>query len=247
MSIVGKGFRALGCLIKLFFGLLVFVVVGFLLWRIFSANTPDELTALSVNDSIYEAYEESDGDLYMFQQGQSTITRAPNTRGYFSVTHAMFIPDANQIQIVFRYNNSTLEHLVRDKELDAIPDRSENVYDVTLFCAVDLTPDNLEDNPWISDEGTRTFRCTGELVESMEESLYNYRKYVFDFDECDEDIRELLDSGLLLVVYADVYYVGDLDYEEDPYGALCLYDYKTKIKEVKLSREECKAIENWGK
>lgn len=247
MSIVGKGFKAIGCLIKLFFGLLVFAVCGLLLWRIFSANTPDELTALSVNDAIYQAYEESDGELYMFKQGQGTITRADNNRGYFSVTHAVFIPEANQIQIVFRYNNSTLEHLVKDKGLDSLPERSENVYDVTLFFTVDLTPDNTDDNAEISDEGTRTFRCKGEEVESLAESVYNYRKYVFNLDECGEDLAELLDSGLLLAAYADVYYVGDLDYESTPYGTLCLYDYKTKIKTVELSKNECETVENWGK
>ena len=247
MSIVGKGFRALGCLVKLFFGLLVLAVCGFLFWRIFSANTPDSLTAISVNDAIYQAYEESDGELYVFRQEQGTITRADSNRGYFSVTHAVFVPDANQIQIVFRYNNSTLEHLVKDKGLDAVPDRAEDVYDVTLFFSVDLTPDDESDNAVISDEGTRTFRCSGTLVESEAESLYNYRKFVFDLDGCDENLRELLDSELLLAVYADVYYVGDLDYEDDPYGTLCLYDYKTKIKTVELSKSECETIENWGK
>ena len=236
MSIVGKGFKLMGCLIKLLFGLLILGVCGFLLWRIFSMNTPDTLTNITVNDAVIEAYEESDGELYIFSQKQGTITRAPRNMGYFAVPHAIFIPDANQIQVVFRYNNSTIRYLTRDYELDSEPDRSEDLFDVTLFFSVDITPENTDDNANLS--GSRTFRCTPELVQREEDGLYNYRKFVFDLDECGEDLRELFDSGTLLSVYADVYYVEDLDYEELSYGTLCLYDYKTKIKDVRLSKEE---------
>ncbi len=245
MSIVGKGFKLMGCLIKLLFGLLVFAVCGFLLWRIFSMNTPDTLTDITVNDAVYEAYEESDGELYVFKQGQGTITRTPKNSGYFSITHTVFIPEANQIQVVFRYNNSTIRHLTRDYGLEAEPDRSEDIFDVNLFFSVDLTPENTEDNAIISESATRTFRCSSKLVASEEESLYNYRKFVFDLDECGEDLAELLDSGVLLAVYADVYYVEDMDLDEPAYGTLCLYDYKTKIKDIDLSHKEKESIEAW--
>ena len=244
MSIVGKGFKLMGCLVKLLFGLLIFAVCGFLLWRVFSLNTPDTLTDISVNDAIYEAYGEDDG-LYIFRQEQGTITRGARSPGYFSITHTVFIPEANQIQVVFRYNNSTIKNLARDYELDAEPDRSEELFDVNLFFSVDLTPENTEDNAIISDEGTRTFRCSSQLVASEEKSLYNYRKFVFDLDECGEELSELLDSGTLLAVYADIYYVEDMDLEAEAYGTLCLYDYKTKIEDVELSRSERESIEAW--
>ena len=244
MSIVGKGFKLMGCLVKLLFGLLIFTVCGFLLWRVFSLNTPDTLTDISVNDAIYEAYGEDD-ELYIFRQEQGTITRGARSPGYFSITHTVFIPEANQIQVVFRYNNSTIKNLARDYELDAEPDRSEDLFDVNLFFSVDLTPENTEDNAIISDEGTRTFRCSSQLVASEEKSLYNYRKFVFDLDECGEELSELLDSGTLLAVYADIYYVEDMDLEAEAYGTLCLYDYKTKIEDVELSRSERESIEAW--
>ena len=245
MSIVRNGFKAMGCLVKLLFGLLVFAVCGFLLWRIFSMNTPDTLTDMTVNDAVYEAYEESDGELYVFRQEQGTITRAPDNAGYFSITHAVFIPEANQIQLVFRYNNSTIRNLTKDYSLESEPDRSEDLFDVNLFFSVDLTPENTDDNAVLSEEGTRTFRCASKLVASEEESLYNYRKFVFDLDECSEDLSELLDSGTLLAVYADIYYVEDMDLEEKAYGTLCLYDYKTKIEDVELSTRERESIEAW--
>ena len=247
MSIVGKGFKAVGCLIKLFFGLLVFGVIGLLLWRVsLSSAMPADLDKITVNEAVHEAYT-NDGELYIFRQEQNTITRTDKNRGYFSVTHAVFIPEANQIQLVFRYNNSTLRSLVADKGLSEVPAKSDNVYDVNLFFSVDLTPDNKEDNDIITDEGTRTSRCSSQLVASEENSLYNYRKFVFDLDTCGEDLKELLDSGLLLAVYADVYYIGDMNLEEEAYGTLCLYDYVTKTKEVELSRSERSAIEDFVK
>jgi hypothetical protein len=244
MSIVGKGFKLMGCLIKLLFGLLIFAVCGFLLWRIFSSSTPDSLTDISVNDAIYEAYE-ADGELGAFRQEQGTITRGARSPGYFSITHTVFIPEANQIQVVLRYNNSTIRNLTRDYSLESEPDRSEELFDVNLFFSVDLTPENTEDNAILTEEGTRTFRCSSKLVSSEEKSLYNYRKFVFDLDECGEDLEELLNSRTLLAVYADIYYVEDMDLDTEAYGTLCLYDYKTKTEDVELSRRERESIEAW--
>jgi len=199
------------------------------------------MEALSVNESVVEAYE-NDGELYLFRQEQASITRAESNAGYFSVTRAAFIPEANQIQVVLRYNNSTIKHLVEDYSLETIPERSEDLYDVSLFFSVDLTPENTEDNATVSEGATRTFRCSSRLVRRDEKNLYNYRMFVFDLDECGEDLAALLESGHLLAVYADVYYVEDMDLDEKAYGTLCLYDYLTETEELKLSSDDIKAI-----
>ncbi len=221
--------------------MLIAAICGFLLWRIFSSSPPDSMETLSVNESIVEAYE-NDGELYIFRQEQNSITRAENNAGYFSVTRAVFLPEANQIQVVLRYNNSTIKHLAEDYGLESTPDRSEDLYDVNLFFSVDLTPENTDDNATVAEGATRTFRCKSRLVRSEEKNLYNYRMFVFDLDECGEDLSALLDSGLLLAVYADVYYVEDMDLNETAYGTLCLYDYITDIEELELSSEDKKAI-----
>lgn len=244
MSRVSRGFKIFGFLIKFAATLLVASVCGLLLWRIFSSSTPKSLTNIEVNDAVYEAYN-NDEELYIFSQEQNSTTRAENNAGYFSVTHTVFIPEANQIQLVLRYNNSTIKHLVEDKELSTTPSREDELFDVNLFFSVDITPDIKDDNAIISDEATRTFRCSSELVSSEEKNLYNYRKFVFDLDSCGEDLKELLDSELLLAVYADVYYVEDMDLDEKAYGTLCLYDYVTDIEDVKLSNAEKKAISAW--
>ena len=245
MSRASRGFKIAGRLIKFVFTLFIASVCGLLFWRIFSSTPPESMETIEVNDAVYEAYDAENENLYIFSQEQNSTTRAENNAGYFSVTNAIFIPDANQIQVTLRYNNSTIKHLVEDYKLSEIPQREEDLFDMSLFFSVDLTPENTEDNAIISEEAARTFRCPSRLVASEEKNLYNYRKFVFDLDECGEDLKELLDSGLLLAVYADVFYVEDMNLDEKAYGTLCLYDYVSETEEVKLSSKERKSIEAW--
>ena len=244
MSRVSRGFKVLWWLIKFAFIALIAFVCGFLLWRIFSSATPKELETITPNEAIYEAYS-NDGELSVIMQEQNTTTRAEGNAGYFSIVHTVFVPEANQVQVVLRYNNSTIRHLVEDKGLDQTPDRSDDLFDISLFFSVDITPDNTEDNATISEEGTRVFRCPSTLVAKEEENLYNYRKFVFDLNDCGEDLAALFESGELLAVYADIYYVGDMDLDEAAYGTLCLYDYITKREVVDLKSADIKAIEGW--
>ena len=132
-----------------------------------------------------------------------------------------------------------------DKSLSETPERSDDLFDVNLFFSVDLTPENKGDNATISEEGTRTFRCSSTLVGKEETTLYNYRKFVFDLDSVGEDLAELLNTDTLLAVYADVYYVEEMDLDKEAYGTLCLYDYITKKETVKLTRSDRAQIEAW--
>ena len=183
MSRVSRTFKFTGRVIKFLFSLFIIFICVFLLWRVFGSGDPDSMKTLAVNESLYEAYNKSEGELEVFNQGHLTITTAKDNRGYFSLTKTAIIPEANQIQVVLRYNNGTIRHLEEDFALETTPNRTDDLFDVSLFFAVDLTPDNEEDNAIVSDEGTRTFRCSSRLVESDTKGLYNYRKFVFDLDE----------------------------------------------------------------
>jgi hypothetical protein len=247
MSRVSRAFKFIKGLVKFAFTLFIASVCGLLIWRIVSSSPPESMERLEINDAIYEAYNRESKELYVFRQEQNSTTRAENNAGYFSVTNAVFVPDANQIQVTLRYNNSTIKHLVEDYSLSETPSRDSDLFDMSLFFSVDLTPENTEDNAIISEEATRTFRCPAKLVASEKKNLYNYRKFVFDLDECGEDLSALLDSRLLLAVYADVFYVEDMDLDKKAYGTLCLYDYVSETEDVKLSSDEIKAIESWKK
>ena len=229
----GHNMRVFWRVVKWSISLLLCIICGILLWRVFSSGDPKEVKYLMGNDAPYEAYEEKGKDLVLQYQMQDTITLAEYNRGYFSITQYVFIPEARQVQLVFRYNNSTIEHLARDYGLGAIPDKSEELFDLTLVTTKDLTPDNQGDNENTENLAMERYYPTAAI--RTETSLYTYYRFVFDNVEVTPD---------MLYVFADIYYKGDLDYEERAYGTLCLYDDASLWVDYKLSPTERKMLKN---
>ncbi len=246
MSRVSRGFRITGRVIKYLFFTLIFAVIALLLWRIFSSGDPKTMKALTPNDKLCAAYEEHGEDLTLFRQEQKSITSGKDNYGYFSVTSCVFIPEANQIQIVVRYNNSTLRALSEDFRLSEVPDREAELFDISLTVATDLTPENTDDNAGNDPASVAFTRVHPASVSADTKNLYNYRRLVFDLDTAGLSLDELLEDGLLLAVYADVYYNQAIDYQEYAYGTLCLYDYLSEKIDVKLSSADRKALEAYG-
>lgn len=246
MSIVSRSLKIFWRLLKFAATALVAFVCIFLLWRVFSRGTPKELELLSVNEKIYDSYVENGGELEYFRQEHLTLT----SDGLFGVTDCIFIPDANQIQLVVRYNNSTLRALTEKYGLEAVPDREKNVFDVTLLLQTDLTPDNDTDNGGNIPEAVEYTRWHGKVYLSESKNLYNFRRIVFDLDESVDEygisLKELMENGTLLAIYADFYYVEDIDYEATPYGTLFLYDYLAENDFEEISAKEKRAIEKFG-
>ncbi len=245
MSRASRGFRIFGKTVKILFFLLVFSVIFFLLWRVFSSDDPKSMEQLTVNDKLCAAYEQNGNELYMFRQNLDMITRADHNYGYFAITDSVFIPAANQIQITFRYNNSTIGHLVEDKGLSETPSRDDELFDVTLLLATDLTPENTEDNLGNDPASVKMTRLHASSVTEDTKNIYNYRRFVFDLDEIGVSLEKLLEDGELLAVYTDIYYVGDVNYDETPYGALCIYDHLSPKETVKLSGKDKRALRDY--
>ena len=225
--------------------LAVMSVLVFFAWRFLSSGDPASMKYLTPNEKLCGAYSEQGEELYIFKQNQRSITSSEKNYGYFSITEYSIIPEANQIQTLVRYNNSTLKHTAEDHKLDEIPERTAEVYDVTLLIAIDLTPENKDDNLGNDEEGVKFVRCHGRVTGAEQKNVYNYRKLVFDLDSAEVDIKDLLDKGLLLAIYADFYYVGALDYDKTPDGVLCLYDFKSENVKVKLEKGDVKALESY--
>lgn len=246
MSRASRGFRLFGKTIKILFFLLVFSVIFFLFWRIFSSGNPKSMEGVTPNDKVVSAYEQEGDELTMFKQNLDMITRAEHNYGYFAVTDSVFIPSANQIQITFRYNKSTIEHLAEDKNLGEIPDRDSELFDVTLLLATDLTPENTDDNLGNDPESVQMTRIHATSVTSETKSVYNYRRLIFDLDESGLSLEELVESEELLAVYTDVYYIEEINYDEPAYGTLCLYDHLSNTYDVKLSGADKRALRKYG-
>lgn len=230
-------------LIKFLLFCVILTFFIFMLWRIFSTGIPKELKPLTPNEKLCAAYAEKGEDLYVFNQRYDEITRADYNSGYFAVPEAVFIPEANQAQIVFRYNNSTITALAEDYSLESVPDREQELFDVSMVLYIDLTPDDDSDNEDVDSEGLKAVRITPSDSICQRTGLYNFYRYTFDFDTADEDIKQLIDDGTLIAVHVQFYYKEDLNYEERPYGAINVYSYQRKNSEVKISSKDKKALE----
>lgn len=231
--------RIAGFIFKALCMLIIAAIVILLLWRMIDNNNdPKEMDTVIPNALLVDAYNEKGDSLNTYYQEQTRYTRGENNYGYFAITQSLIIDDIDQIQFVFRYNNSTLKHTFEDYSLSKIPSRDEEVYDVTLTVMYDLTPDNDADNDGKTKDAVRYERFYPSDMVSAKKTLYNYRKFVFDGIAIDDSV---------IAVYADFYYVGDIDYEKTPYGSLLIYHYEEPNVKYKLSKNDIQAITAWKK
>ena len=239
-------------ILKLFFKFLVLVVVlivvGLFLWRFTVSRVPEEMKILSPNEALSSAYADKGEALTLMLQEQNTTTRAEKNYGYFTACDAVFIPDADQLQLLIRYNDSTLEATERDYGLaEGTLDPSEDWYDVTLLVMLDKTPENKEDN-LLKDLGEHRDAIgfariqPTEVSGSMHSGLHSYRRLVFDgIDPTDAEV---------LAVFADFYFMEDIPYgdenfdvyTEEAYGALCLYAFTEESGERALTKKDIAAL-----
>lgn len=223
--------------------ILVFGTILFFIWRAFiSTIVPAEVKYLSANAPLKEAYEaalaqEKEVTVFYQESQYDTTTVRDKNYSYFTAKDARFIQEANQVQILFRYNNATIRHLVEDYSLTEIPDRAEDLYDVTLYVAYDLTPDNLTDNAGNDPASVKFVRYHATSSEPAQSLIYNYRRMTFD------GLDMTVTDTPVLAVYVDVYYLGDLDYEAEPYGTICIYDYAAENTYGTLTKQEIEALE----
>ena len=222
--------------------LLVFGTIIFFIWRaFFSTAIPAEVKFLSPNPALRDAYKAAQAEgkeltvFYQESQYDTTTVRDKNY-SYFSAKEVRFIQEANQVQLLFRYNNATIRHLVEDYGLSEIPDRASELYDVTLYVAYDLTPDDLTDNAGNNPESVKFVRYHATNSTPATSLLYNFRRLTFD------GLDMTVTDTPVLAVYVDVYYLGDLDYEAEPYGTICIYDYMAENTYGTLDKKEISAL-----
>ena len=213
---------------KIICGLFIAAVVGILIWRMMSSGDPKEIAHLSGNQKISEAYAEHGKDMYIFSQELDNITRTEYNYGYFSINRALFIDDANQLQFILRYNNSTLKSISEDLKLPE-HSRDEDIFDVVVTVMYDLTPDNKDDNSGEQLDTVKRVQYTATSSERAQKNLYNYKRYTFDGIKITDDV---------LAVYVDIYYDRDVKAA----GTLAIYDYRYPKKEYNITQADIGAI-----
>ena len=223
-----------GHILRFLFTLLIFAVCALLIWRVFiSGSLPKEMKQLAPNAPLAEAYRTHGDALTLYTQEQNTLTRADSNYGYFGVPRCVFIPQAQQIQVVFRYNNSTLEHVQADFSLAEAPPRGVEIFDVTVVKVLDTTPedksDNTDDSPNLKKE--RIAPTDRRITTTL---LYTYCLYTFDGAEMTPDT---------VAAFLDVYYGETVDYNAAAYGTLRLYHCESENLPATLSGKEEKALQ----
>ncbi|MGI6166629.1 MAG: hypothetical protein ACOYIA_00610 [Eubacteriales bacterium] len=225
LYIIGKIIKLLGLLLLTF-------IIGLLLWRVYiSTIIPREIKRLAVNDSLVAAYEAYGDELEMFRQDVPGISREKHNYGYFSVEDYVIIPEADQVQVIFRYNNSTIERLAEDLELSEVPGRETDIFELSLVKTIAPDSDKSEAGDDTADgQAEQRYFASGVIRRST--LLYNYRRVVFEGVSLDDA------AGLSL----EVYYIGRVDYNKTPLGQFKLYSSDDENIEVKLSGVDKQAL-----
>lgn len=217
---MSKTTKIIGKSLKAIFYLIVVVINVIVLWRVLFSGDPSSIKPILANEQTVATYEEQGNSLKLYVQKQKVLTDS----GRFAVTDCVFIPEANQIQVTVRYNNSTLRYLAEDYELSEIPDRKTEIFDITIVKTTDLTPDDPDDN--LDENALKEERFyPSEEPKTAYKSLYSYRKFIFDNITWDDAV------GL----FVDIYYNDDIEYSEKPYDVLCIYDALMEMEERSLS------------
>lgn len=231
---MSRGRLLTGQILKWSARVLVWGIIALVLWRvIFSGRVPKNMTTLTANDAVVQAYE--DGILSIYTQDCAPVNMNSETAGYFWVSQALFIPEANQVQVLVRYNNSTLRHIAEDFDLgeDNIPTREEEVIDVTLAVWVDPDPTNET----TTDRELVRIHPTGE-AEADQTAMYNYRRYVFD----GVDFENLN----IINMTVDVYYKGSVNYDRAAYSTIVVYEPRYENLPYDLTGRDKRALREYG-
>ena len=167
-------------IIKLSLIVFVALINIVVVWRVFfSANIPKKIDTILPTDALCEAYDKYGNGLTLQYQNQLTLSYDAGKEGYFGVPQYYFIPEANQVQVVFRYNNSTLKKLAADYNLEKTPKKGEHIFNVTLLKVTDLTPDNAEDQE--DPTALEKVRYLPDEVVSDTTLLYTYYRFTRKF------------------------------------------------------------------
>ena len=158
---------------------------------------------------------------------------------------------ADQLQITFRYNNSTLTYVANDYGKPAPLERGKDWFDVTVTVAYVLTPENDSDNDINDAASVRFERYQPSACVKDTKNLYNYERLTFDgIDICagfDEQGVPIMRPEIL-AVYVDIYFNEDLDYEQEPLGTLLIYLYgnERRVLVDTLDKKDIQALEDYG-
>jgi len=152
--------NSIGKKVKTVLKLLVFLtslcIYLFFFFRVCSSNDPKVMQQIVWNETTVAAYQQEPDAFQAFEQFPSAYMTVD---GSFWITNIVYLPQAKQLQVTVKYNDSTLRKLKEAIGSDyQIPDEP------FVYYLVDDNGTRYDEYSFISDE----------------KSIYNYRRLVFE-------------------------------------------------------------------
>jgi len=180
-----------------------FFIYAFFIFRLCSTQeAPESVSSVVWNDTTRAAYAAAPDEFQILSQEPSTFI---TENGRFWISDVVYLPQAKQLQLTIKYNDSTLKYLKQALGDDSL-----------------VLPDEPFDYSVLDNSGNRYHTHSSF---SEKEQNYNYRRLVFEDIVIPENT----------VFYVDMYYVGSINYEAIPYGSLQVWNTALDIEEIDVN------------
>ena len=212
----------LGHILRALFAALIAFICIFLGWRmVFSKRPAKELRTISDNAVLSEAYETYGKINVMEQPNEVRYTEGEDNYADYHVGWCVFLEEADQVQLLFLYNNSTLRDVSEKLQLSSELPRGKEVFGVELLLLIDVSPEGHVGDPIIEERVVRATSC-----EMGVNRLYTFSRYTFDGVDVNDAVK---------VVYLDIYYE---DGERVELGTMRLYHAESEAAYRSLTEKE---------
>ncbi|MBE6670138.1 MAG: hypothetical protein E7601_08040 [Ruminococcaceae bacterium] len=250
MSKIGTVWRYSKIALKSLFVLLIIFVYGLLFVRMCSVDDiPDEFKNIYVNDALIELYNSEGGEEKFIFQTLTKYNTDEESYGYFSAASVMLAPEAGQVQVIIKYNISTLEKLKEDYKLSVSIDRNRtDTFEFSLVVKsavepiVEGVPEGGETVDYNHESNYTLTRLYPVKTEFLSAGRHNYIRCVFE--GVDLDLEDTLG------VFCDINYKDDIKYKQTDedgkplgsFASICVYNYTFRDKVYKFTDADIEAL-----
>ena len=197
-----------------------FFIYAFFIFRLCSTQeAPESVSSVVWNDTTRAAYAAAPDEFQILSQEPSTFI---TENGRFWISDVVYLPQAKQLQMTIKYNDSTLKYLK-----EALAKQASTTQDDGTVQTVSVDDITLPDEPFdysILDNSGNRYHVYSSTADHKQN--YNYRRLVF------EDIVIPEHAAF----YIDMYYVGAIDYSAIPYGSLMAWNTSMDTEELKVEK-----------
>lgn len=255
------GFKCLGI------GIILFVYVILFVRMCAVDGIPEGFEDLKITSELIDIYNAEGGKDKFLYQSINKYNANEDSYGFFSVNKYVIIDGADQVQMIFKFNKSTLKYVAEEYGLKEIDREARDTFQLSLVvknAIGEIVPPETDESGFevvpvdYNDERNEGKTYTLERLfptsaEYLVEGRYNYVKLTFDKVDFDNDRT--------LAIFLDINYKDDIRYEKlnpkydpneqdpsvkmylDSYGRICIYNYTSPNRVYKFTKNDKAALE----